>query len=40
MLITDVAAFGLERQASLLNTSTIIDNPITQTSTKHQAELL
>jgi hypothetical protein len=37
---TDVASFGLERQASLPKTSTIVDNPVTQTSTKHQAELL
>jgi hypothetical protein len=37
---TDTALFGLERQASLLKTSTIVDNPVTQTSTEHQAELL
>jgi hypothetical protein len=37
---TDAALFGLERQASLPKTSTIVDNPVTQTSTKHQAELL
>jgi hypothetical protein len=37
---TDAASFGLERQASLPKTLTIVDNPVTQTSTEHQAELL
>jgi hypothetical protein len=37
---TDVASFELERQASLPKTLTIVDNPVTQTSTEHQAELL
>jgi hypothetical protein len=37
---TDIALFRLEKQASLLKTLTIVDNPVTQTSTEHQAELL